>query len=162
VKDRATIVVLVVAAVATLVVVPFGAYRHGVLKERGVWEKRVAEMAEEIRKREEKDRRDVEEQDRADAQRINDLETQLARALAPRPEPAPRIVRVCDARPGRSPEAEADAGGPAESGAPGRPVPDAADSWRGMLELRADLLTFAKECAEVRIGALAAKEQWPR
>jgi hypothetical protein len=156
------IVVLVVAALALLVVVPFLAYRHGVLKERGVWEARVARMADEVREREEQDRRDVEEQNREDQTRIADLEARLAAALAPRPAPAPRLVRVCDDRPSAPAEAEVDAGGPETGGVPGRPVPDAADPWRGMLELRADLLRFAQECAAVRIAALSAKEQWPR
>jgi hypothetical protein len=158
VRDNIAIGVVIAALLAT----PLIGYRIGVSNERARWELRVAQMADEIRAREEQDRRDVEEQNRADRQRIDDLEAQLAEALAPRPEPAPRIVRVCDARPGPAPEAEADAGGPAEGGAEGRSVPDAADPWRGLLELRSDLLTFAAECAAVRVGALAAKEQWPR
>lgn len=157
-KDLIPITVVVAALLATGLI----GHRVGVVSERAKWESMVAKMADEVRAREERDRLEVEEQNRADRQTIAELEARLAAALAPRPDPAPRIIRVCDARPDPAPGPEADAGVPAEGGTPGRPLQDAADPWGSMLELRADLLTFAMECAVVRTAALAAKEQWPR
>jgi hypothetical protein len=158
VKDGITTAVIAVALLAA----PLIGYRVGVNNERAKWQAEVARLTAETKAREHRDRQEVEAQNRADRLRIEELEAHLAAALAPRPDPAPRIVRVCDTRPGPATETEADAGTAAEGGAAGRPVPDAADPWGALLELRADLLTFAKECAVVREAALSAKEQWPR
>lgn len=149
-------IVLLVAALL------WASYLRGVNVERGRWEARIEADAKAAREKEATDRAAVETQNAKDQKTIADLNAQLSQLKAhPPAAPAPRIVRVCDAA-ARVPSAQADAGGSAGGGGAGRPVPDADDPRRALLDLRAELLTFAAQCQAVRTGALAGKEQWPR